>query len=281
MKETKRGRAAGAAGAAGGLDANRLVRRFGELAAARRKAFIAYIMAGEPDQQTTAAIVRALDAEGVAAVELGVPFSDPIADGPVIQAAGNRALASGVTLRSILASVAALRRQTQIPILLMGYWNVFLKPGRKALLDAAAAAGVDGFIIPDLPLEADQEFYAAARARGLCTVLLATELTRDDRLAAIAAASTGFIYYVPKLGITGLDLEVTGEIRERIRAIKAMTATPVCVGIGVKTRRDVQLLTEVADGVIVGTRIVDYIDRHRGEPDLAARVGEMVRGLLA
>lgn len=288
MKKAAAGAPAGAAAnqAAGrpapspALAANRLVRRMGELAAAGRKAFVAYIMAGEPSLPATAAIVAALEAAGASAIELGVPFSDPIADGPVIQAAGNRALAAGVTLRSIFASVAALRRQTQIPILLMGYWNVFHKPGREALLERALAAGVDGFIIPDLPLEADRSFYASARERGLATVLLATELTSDDRLAGIAEASTGFVYYVPKLGITGLDLEVTGAIRERIRAIKAMTDTPVCVGIGVKTRRDVELLTEAADGVIVGTRIVDFIDQHRAAPDLAARVGEMVRGLL-
>jgi tryptophan synthase alpha chain len=259
---------------------NRLVRRLGELAAGGRKAFVAYIMAGEPSPEATAAIVRALDAAGVAAIELGVPFSDPIADGPVIQAAGNRALAAGVTLRSILATVASLRRETGVPILLMGYWNVFLKAGRERLLEEAATAGVDGFVIPDLPFEADRAFYAAARERGLCTVLLATELTSEKRLAEIAAASTGFIYYVPKLGITGLDLEVTGAIRERIRAIKSLTATAVCVGIGVKTRRDVDLLTEAADGVIVGTRIVELIDRHRADPDVAARVAEMVRALL-
>ncbi len=196
------------------------------------------------------------------------------------QAAGNRALAAGVTLRRILEDVAELRRDTQIPILLMGYWNVFLKAGREAVPDAVAAAGVDGLIIPDLPLEADRAFYAAAGERGLATVLLATELTRDDRLREIAAASTGFVYYVPKLGITGLDLQVTGAIRERIHGIKGLTRAPVCVGIGVKTRRDVELLTETADGVIVGTRIVDFIDRNRAEPDLAARVGALVRGLM-
>jgi tryptophan synthase alpha chain len=262
------------------LVTNRLIKRFGELAASGRKAFVAYIMAGEPSMEGTPTVVRALEEAGVAAIELGVPFSDPIADGPVIQAAGNRALASGVTLHDILAMVARLRRQTQIPILLMGYWNVFLKPGREALLEQAAASGVDGLIIPDLPLEADPGFYAAATAHGIATVLLATELTRDERLAAIARASTGFVYYVPKLGITGLDLEVTGAIRERIRAIKALTPSPVCVGIGVKTRGDVDLLTEAADGVIVGTRIVEFIDQHRNDPDLAAGVRELVRGLV-
>jgi len=262
------------------LSDNRLVRRFEKLASAGRKAFVAYLMAGEPTWEATLAIIRELERAGVAAIELGVPFSDPIADGPVIQAAGNRALAAGVTLRSIFEAVATLRKEAQIPILLMGYWNVFLKAGRTAVLEGASAAGVDGFIIPDLPLEADQAFYAEAHDRGLATVLLATELTRDARLREIAAASTGFIYYVPKLGITGLDLEVTAAIRERIRAIRGMTRTPVCVGIGVKTRRDVELLTEAADGVIVGTRIVDFIDQHRAEPALAALVGEMVRSLV-
>ncbi len=266
--------------AGGSLDANRLVARFAGLAAGGRKAFVAYLMAGEPSRPATLEIVRELERAGVTAVELGVPFSDPIADGPVIQAAGNRALAAGVTLRAILDDVAALRERSGIPILLMGYWNVFLKAGREALLDSLSAAGVDGLIIPDLPLEADRAFYSAMGERGLAAVLLATELTRDDRLRAIAAASTGFVYYVPKLGITGLDLEVTGAIRERIHGIKALTSAPVCVGIGVKTRRDVELLTEAADGVIVGTRIVDFIDTHRAEPDIAARVGEMVRRLM-
>jgi tryptophan synthase alpha chain len=267
--------------AAGSLASNRLVARLAGLAAGGGKAFVAYVMAGEPSRTATLDVVCELDRAGVTAVELGVPFSDPIADGPVIQAAGNRALSSGLTLRAILDDVAALRRRTQIPILLMGYWNVFLKAGRDAVLDAASAAGVDGLIIPDLPLEADRAFYAAMGERGLAAVLLATELTRDERLREIAAASTGFVYYVPKLGITGLDLEVTGAIRERIRGIKRLSRVPVCVGIGVKTRRDVELLTEAADGVIVGTRIVDFIDRNRAEPDLPARVGEMVRDLMA
>ena len=271
---------ASVAAAGANLAANRLVARFAGLAASGRKAFVAYIMAGEPSRPATLEIVRELDNAGVTAVELGVPFSDPIADGPVIQAAGNRALAAGVTLRVLLDDVAALRERSEIPILLMGYWNVFLKAGREALLDALSAAGVDGLIIPDLPLESDRAFYAAMGERGLAVVLLATELTRDERLREIAAASTGFVYYVPKLGITGLDLEVTGAIRERIHEIKALTRAPVCVGIGVKTRRDVELLTEAADGVIVGTRIVDFIDTHRAEPDIAVRVGGMVRGLM-
>ena len=259
---------------------NRLVDRMTALKAEGRKAFVAYVMAGEPDWAGTHAVLDGLERAGVTAVELGVPFSDPIADGPVIQAAGNRALAAGVTLQSIFDQVRVFRRRSEMPILLMGYWNVFLQYGRTRVLDASVEAGVDGFIIPDLPADADPEFFAWAREREICTVLLATELTRDERLAHITAATTGFLYYVPKLGITGLSLEVTDAIRGRLEQLKAMTGAPVCVGIGVKTREDVERLTAVADGVIVGTRLVELIDQHRDAEDLGDLVAETVAGLL-
>jgi tryptophan synthase alpha chain len=237
-------------------------------------------MAGEPSLAGTAEIVLALGAAGVTAVELGVPFSDPIADGPVIQAAGNRALAAGMTLHRLLGMVREVRRRSGVPILLMGYWNVFRSFGRDRILPAARESGVDGFVIPDLPAEAEPGFYAEAREGGLATVLLATELTSDARLARIAAATSGFLYYVPRLGITGLDLSVTREMRDRIASIRALCALPVCVGIGVKTREDVRQLHEVADGVIVGTRIVDFVDRNRDAVDLPERVASFVKELM-
>jgi len=240
------------------------------------KAFVAYIMAGEPSLELTPQILTALEDAGATAVELGVPFSDPIADGPVIQAAGNRALARHVTVQGILDMVRAHRGGSELPILLMGYWNVFRRFGRREILAAARESGVDGLIIPDLPVEADEEFYALARQEGVATVLLATELTSDERLRQIAASTTGFLYYVPRIGITGIDLEVTEAVRRRIASIRALTSEPVCVGIGVKTREDVRGLSEVADGVIVGTRIVDFIDANRDRPDLAARVASLV-----
>ena len=182
---------------------NRLTRRMEQLKGEGGKAFIAYIMAGEPSWEAVEDIICELERAGVTAVELGVPFSDPIADGPVIQAAANRALARGVTLQEIFDRVSALRSRTELPLLLMGYWNVFLQYGRERCLEAARSAGVDGFIIADLPPEADPEFMDLAAARQVCTVLLASEQTPEDRLRGILASASGFLYYVPQLGITG------------------------------------------------------------------------------
>lgn len=262
------------------IESNRLVRRMAELRGAGGKAFVAYLMAGDPSLERTMEIVRELDAAGVTAIELGVPFSDPIADGPVIQAAANRALAAGVTLPAILAAVKELRPSCAIPIVFMGYWNVFRSYGRDRVLDATIEAGVDGFIIPDLPAESDPQFYTAAREHGLATVLLASELTTPERLEIITRHATGFLYYVPRIGITGLDLSVTQTIRDRLAAIRKLTPLPVCVGIGVKTREDVRLLHQAADGVIVGTRIVDFVDRSRELVDLPARVAGLVKEMV-
>lgn len=251
-----------------------------ELRTDGRKAFVAYVMAGEPSLDRTAEVVLALGEAGVTAVELGVPFSDPIADGPVIQAAGNRALASGVTLARILGWVRALRARCDLPLLLMGYWNVFRRFGSDRTIREALEAGVDGLVIPDLPADAEPGFYADARSAGLATVLLATELTSDERLRSIAAAATGFLYYVPRLGITGLDLAVSRAMKERIAAIRSLAGLPVCVGIGVKTRADVRELQEVADGVIVGTRIVEFVHAHRDSVELAARLAAFVKEIM-
>jgi tryptophan synthase alpha chain len=259
---------------------NRLIDRLSSLRKKKQKAFIPYIMAGDPDWDTTKQIILALDRAGIAAVELGVPFSDPIADGPVIQEAGNRALARGVTLMQIFEHVKNLRGETDLPILLMGYWNIFLQHGREESLQDAREAGVDGFIIADLPPEAEEDFFSSAKEQGVCTVLLAAELSSDERLQRIAETSTGFIYYVPQLGITGLDLSISRAIEDRIRTIKAMTETSVCVGIGIKTKEDATKLCAAADGVIVGTRIVQFIHENRNNNDIGTLVQEFVRSLM-
>lgn len=259
---------------------NRLTQRMDQLKKQGAKAFVAYIMAGEPSWDRAESIICQLERAGVSAVELGVPFSDPIADGPVIQAAANRALAAGVTLEQIFERVTALRKVTKMPILLMGYWNVFLQYGRQNCLEAARSAGVDGFIIPDLPPEADPDFFDLARRKELCTVLLACELTPEDRLQRIAAAASGFLYYVPQLGITGLELTAGQALEERIKLIRSLTDTPICIGIGVKTREDAQTLTRWADGVIVGTRIVDFIHQNAELPDLPQATARFVAGLI-
>jgi tryptophan synthase alpha chain len=245
-----------------------------------QKAFVAYIMAAEPSWEAVQGIVLELERVGVSAVELGVPFSDPMADGPVIQAAANRALARGVTLNQIFDSVAALREQTDLPLLLMGYWNVFLKYGGERCIETAHSTGVDGFIIADLPPEADPDFFQLARDRDVCTVLLASELTPEDRLKRIIAATSGFLYYVPQLGITGLELKAGEAVEQRIGLIRSLTDTPICIGIGVKTREDARKLNRYADGVIVGTRIVDFIHHRVNQPDLPQAVARFVGELI-
>lgn len=259
---------------------NRLTQRMKQLREQGDKAFIAYLMAGEPSWQIARDIILELEQAGVSAVELGVPFSDPIADGPVIQAAANRALSRGVTLEQIFEQVEQLRKQTSIPLLLMGYWNVFLQYGRERCLEQALSAGIDGFIIADLPPEADPDFFTLAGKRDLCTVLLASELTPEARLRRIVAVSSGFLYYVPQAGITGLELKTGEAVQQRIDLIRSLTDTPICIGIGVKTRDDVRRLTRFADGVIVGTRIVEFIHQHEDRADLPRATAALVSGLI-
>jgi len=162
----------------------------------------------------------------------------------------------------------------------MGYWNVFLQYGRQRCLEAARSAGVDGFIIPDLPPDSDPEFFDLAQKKDLCTVLLASELTPEDRLLRILASSSGFLYYVPQLGITGLELTVGEALENRIRLIRCLSDIPICIGIGVKTREDVLQLTRCADGVIVGTRIVEFIHQNAAKPELPQATARLVAGLL-
>ncbi|MBA7686047.1 Tryptophan synthase alpha chain [subsurface metagenome] len=157
---------------------------------------------------------------------------------------------------------------------------MFLQFGKEKLLECAKECGVDGLIIADLPPEAEPEFFIQAKECELCTVLLASELTTENRLLEITRVSTGFIYYVPQLGITGLDLNINEAVRERIKRIKSLTTTPVCIGIGVKTREDVKILCEDADGVIVGTRIVDFINTHRDEENIAQQVGVLIKEII-
>ncbi len=259
---------------------NRLIQQLEQLKAEGRKAFVAYIMAGEPSWEAIEKIILELERIGVSAVELGVPFSDPIADGPVIQAAANRALHRGVTLTDIFDRVGKIRQQTNLPLLLMGYWNVFLKYGRERCIRSARAAGVDGFIIADLPPEADPDFFTLAKDQEICTVLLASELTPEDRLKRIIAATSGFLYYVPKPGITGQELKAGKAVAERIRLIRSLTDIPICIGIGVKTRDEARELVRYADGVIVGTRIVEFIHQSEDQPDLPRATARFVTELI-
>jgi tryptophan synthase alpha chain len=246
----------------------RIGRRFAELAAQERKAFVAFVMAGDPDPETSLAIVRGLPAAGVDLIELGMPFTDPMADGPAIQRAGGRALAAGQTMQRTLAMVRAFREQDETtPVVLMGYYNPIHARGVPRFLDEAKAAGVDGLIIVDLPPEEDDELCLPARAAGLDFIRLATPTTDDRRLPKVLQNTSGFVYYVSITGITGAAAADAAAVAPEVARIKAKTALPVCVGFGIRTPDSAAAVAEVADGAVVGSAIVDRIGA--GEPPAA------------
>jgi tryptophan synthase alpha chain len=234
----------------------RIGRTFKRLKNHGGKAFIPYIMAGDPSFEATKETVLMLEQCGADIVELGVPFSDPLADGPTIQRAAERALKNGVTLRKVIAFVKDIRSSTQIPLVLMTYFNPVFKYGSESFIRDAADAGVDGLIIPDLPPDEAADFIKHARKADLDTIFLLAPTSTEDRIRIVAKASRGFIYYVSITGITGSGLLFDGSMERLIPAIKSFTDTPVAVGFGVSTPEDAAVVAKVADGVIVGSAIV-------------------------
>jgi tryptophan synthase alpha chain len=260
---------------------NRIEATFQRLRARGEKALIAYIMAGDPSLHETERLVLELEQAGADIIELGVPFSDPIADGPVIQKAAERALRSGTSLRRILEGVASLRTSTQIPIVLMAYYNTIHALGEETFCRQAAAAGVDGLIVPDMPPEEDAMLAASACEGGPVIIYLAAPTSTASRLRQVARRSQGFIYYVSLTGITGAKLTDMDGVRRNVMKIRNMTPVPVAVGFGIATPRDVAQVAGLADGVIVGSAIVRQIEQHRDDPQMVERVGEFVRLLKA
>ncbi|HEB75875.1 MAG TPA: tryptophan synthase subunit alpha [Nitrospirae bacterium] len=238
---------------------------FNELKVRGRKAFIPYIMTGYPSLKKTEELVLLLEDCGADVIELGVPFTDPLADGPTIQAAAERAVRRGVTLRKVLGAVGRLRRKTSVPIVLMTYFNPVFKYGLESFVDDASGAGVDGLIVPDLPPDEAGDLIRLARPRDLSTVFLLAPTSTDERIRLVSRASTGFIYYVSLTGITGAALTIDGVMERMIRKIRTASAKPVAVGFGVKSPEDARAVAEISDGVIVGSSIVRMIsDNYRG-----------------
>jgi tryptophan synthase alpha chain len=266
------------AGPAGPLAANRLVRAFAALRAERRCALIPYIMAGDPDVAATERLVETLVDAGASAVELGVPFSDPIADGPVNQRAGLRAMAQGMGLRPALDLVARLRTRTQVPLLIMTYYNLVLRYGPGRFAQDAVSAGLDGLIAADLPPDAAGDLTGEARRAGLATVFMAAPTSTVERIRAVAASSTGFVYCVSRTGVTGVRNALPEGLPELLRRIRAETESPICVGFGISRPVQAREVAKVADGVIVGSALVQMIE---DTPHDAARVGAFVRDLAA
>jgi tryptophan synthase alpha chain len=238
----------------------RIDARFADLKKQGRSAFVTFLMAGDPDPATSLAIVKALPQAGADIIEIGMPFTDPMADGPSIQAAGLRALKAGMTLRKTLEMVRGFRKDDNVtPLVLMGYYNPIYIYGVDKFLVDAKAAGVDGLIIVDLPPEEDAELCLPAMKAGLNFIRLATPTTDDKRLPAVLANTSGFVYYVSITGITGSASANTVVVGEAVARIKRHTRLPVCVGFGIRTPDAARGIAEKADGAVVGTALVDAL----------------------
>jgi len=264
---------------------NRFDTLFTRLKADNRPALVTYFMGGDPDYDTSLSIMKALPKAGADIIELGMPFSDPMADGPAIQMAGQRALKSGQTLARTLAMAKAFRQfDGDTPIVLMGYYNPIYIYGVDRFLTDAKAAGIDGMIVVDLPPEMDDELCLPALGEGLSFIRLATPTTDDKRLPAVLANTSGFVYYVSMTGITGSAIANTQAVGDAVNRIKNHTPLPVCVGFGVKTPDQAAIIGRDADGVVVGTAIVNAVagsldTAGRASSDTVTAVTTLVRGL--
>lgn len=261
---------------------SRIEKRFAQAKAANRPALVTYVMAGDPDLATSQAIMEALPQAGSDIIEFGMPFSDPMADGVAIQLAGQRSLAGGMTLRGVLGMVEDFRRKDETtPIVLMGYYNPIYIFGVDKFLAAAKAAGVDGLIIVDLPPEEDDELCIPALKAGLNFIRLTTPTTDDRRLPAVLKNTSGFVYYVSMTGITGGAIKSRGAVGEAVSRIKSHTDLPVAVGFGIKTAEDAEEIGKHADGIVVGTVLVDAVARSLTDGKATDRTVAAVRDLVA
>ena len=258
----------------------RIGRRFEDLRKVGRTGFVAYIAAGDPDLNTTHQMVLELDRRGVDVLELGVPFSDPLADGPVIQEASQRALAAGATLEGVLSMVADVRAETEIPIVLFTYYNPIHRYGVERFVKRAADVGVDGVLMLDLPPEEGGDYKARMDEHGLDTIFLVTPTTRDDRMKLIASHTRGFVYYVSRTGVTGERDSLADEIQSKVSAICQYTDMPIAVGFGISTPEHVSEIARYADAVVVGSAIVRRMGEFQHDADLVAKVGDFVGSLI-
>ena len=259
---------------------NRIAERFGRLRRDSRKGFIVYIGAGDPDLTATREFALAFDKLGVDVLELGVPFSDPLADGLVNQLAAQRGLQSGTTPLKVLETVAAIRRDSQIPIVLYIYFNLVHRHGLDRFIRDAARAGVDGLLVLDLPPEEGERYESLMHQAGLCNIYLVAPTTPDDRIELIVRRGAGFIYYVSREGVTGMQTKVADSITQMTAKIRAHTDLPIAVGFGISTPEQARLVAENAEAVVVGSAIVDQIAQHGTAPDRVAKVSGFAKSLI-
>jgi tryptophan synthase alpha chain len=250
---------------------------FKKLKQTGRKALIPYIMAGDPSLDATKQFVSELEEAGADIIELGVPFSDPLADGPVIQRAHERALQKGVTLKKVIALVKEIRQSSHIPLILMTYYNPVFKFGVETFIKEAADSGVDGVIIPDLIPDEAHDFISVARKHKIDTIFLLAPTSTLERIKRVVKVSTGFIYYVSITGITGAKLAIGDPMKDTLRSIKSNTNKPVAVGFGISNPEEAAEISKLADGVIVGSAIVRLIAEGKDIKDFVKKIKEMLQ----
>ena len=257
----------------------RLAETFARLRTAGKPGLVTYVTAGDPDIERTGDILAALDRGGADVLEVGVPFSDPLADGPVIQRATERALASGTTLTSVLDLLDRVRPGIRAPIVIFSYANPILRMGAETFADRARAAGVDGVLVLDLPIEEADEFRSLMAARGIDTILLLSPTTTDERLRKAASLGSGFLYAISRLGVTGARDRIADGAEEMVRRIRAVSPLPVALGFGISKPEHVRAVGQWADAAVVGSALVNVIAEAGGSPELTTRVEEYVRWL--
>lgn len=258
---------------------NRIVERFAALKREGKKGFVVYIGAGDPNLAATRELALAFDQAGVDVLELGVPFSDPLADGLVNQLAAQRGLESGTTPPKVLETVAAIRRQSQVPIVLYIYFNLIHRAGLERFISDAAKAGVDGLLVLDLPPEESANYEALMRAAGLCNIYLVAPTTPDDRIELIVKRGTGFIYYISREGVTGMQAQVADTIGAMTAKIRAHTDLPVAIGFGISNPEQAKFVAQHAEAIVVGSAIVNQIAEQGKDSGLVPRVAAFVRSL--
>jgi tryptophan synthase alpha chain len=258
---------------------NRIVERFARLGERRQKGFVVYIGAGDPHLEATRQLALAFDQAGVDVLELGVPFSDPLADGLVNQLAAQRGLESGTTPPKVLDTVAAIRRDSQIPIVLYIYYNLIHHRGMAKFIADAARAGVDGLLVLDLPPEESDSYESLMRDAGLCVIYLIAPTTPEDRIELIVKRGTGFIYYVSREGVTGMQAKVSDSIASKTAKIRAHTRLPIAVGFGISNPEQARLVAALAEAIVVGSAVVNQIAMHGGSKELVPRVAGFVKTL--
>ncbi len=258
---------------------NRIDAKFKQLAREKKKAFIAFITCGDPTLATTYKLALALNRLGVDILELGVPFSDPLADGPTIQAASQRALKNRINLTDVFKLVRELRRKIELPIVLLAYCNMIYHYGTDGFVKQAKSCGVDGVVIPDLPVEEAKELIKLARKTNFATIFLLSPTSDPARISKVSSSASGFIYYVSLTGTTGARKSLPKELIKQVRKIKRVTAKPVCVGFGVSSPEQVKQISRVADWIIVGSAIIKVIEKNLGRRELVSSVAKFVRRL--